>query len=168
MHTEWNVNTEAIVARASSAISGGDVLEGRVLLAGVLRADPLQEQAWLSLAQLSATPEERRFCLREALRINTHNYQALGALVELGSGPTRCPAELGLALPAELLATLQPVLAPQLVLHPLAVEPEADPEPEAQLAGARTLRPLVLSLLLVLGLAAASRLPSVFALAAGM
>lgn len=107
-----------------------------------------RDQAWLAMAQMAERPEERRYCLRQALAENGRNWAALGMLVEIGDGPVRCPETLRVAPPL-------PMPPPPLLVSPTDVE-----FPKAALPGAAALRSLVLLLLAALLSAAALRLPA--------
>lgn len=58
---------------AITAIRAGETKRGRALLAQVLRANPSCEIAWLWMATVVETPQQKRECLERALAINPHN-----------------------------------------------------------------------------------------------
>lgn len=66
------------------AARSGDKATARSLLREVVNADPENELAWMWLASAVTSIEERRECLREALRINPENTRAREALGRLG------------------------------------------------------------------------------------
>jgi len=71
------------LSRAVSAIRQGDRATGRRLLAGVLRADPSHELAWLWMSSVVDTDTQRRDCLQRALAINPHSEAARRGLAAL-------------------------------------------------------------------------------------
>ena len=85
-----------MLADAITAIRSGDKARGQTLLAQVLRIDPRNETAWLWMASVAKTPEQRRECLERALTINPNNEDARRALKALSdSPPSRAPRDTG-------------------------------------------------------------------------
>lgn len=66
-------DADQTVNDAIAAIRSGDKERGRSLLAQVLRLNPYNEQAWLWMAAVVATPERQRECLERVLAINPQN-----------------------------------------------------------------------------------------------
>ncbi|MCS6939227.1 MAG: hypothetical protein NZM94_08150 [Roseiflexus sp.] len=68
---------------AITAIRAGETERGRALLAQVLRANPSCEIAWLWMATVVETPQQKRECLERALAINPQNSIARRELESL-------------------------------------------------------------------------------------
>jgi hypothetical protein len=60
---------------ARQAILSGDKKAGRELLGQVLKADPLNETAWLWLSTVVDDPDKERECLNWVLRIKGWTWQ---------------------------------------------------------------------------------------------
>jgi Tol biopolymer transport system component len=73
----------------------GDKTTAQKLLRQVTNTDPDNEVAWMWLASVSETLQERRTCLEQTLRINPHNTRAQQALEQLSAVtgvPIRTPS----------------------------------------------------------------------------
>ncbi|MCS6841473.1 MAG: DUF3592 domain-containing protein [Roseiflexus sp.] len=75
---------DQILNAAITAIRAGETERGRVLLAQVLRANPSCESAWLWMATIAETPQQKHECLERALAINPQNSIARRRLQSLG------------------------------------------------------------------------------------
>jgi len=72
-----------ILQQAINAIQGGDISQGRQLLARAVQANPLDEHAWLWLASVHEDPDQRRACLQRVLSLNPDNEIAQRTLAQL-------------------------------------------------------------------------------------
>lgn len=77
---------ERILQAGIAAARSGDRTRARQLLEAVLRRDENNEKAWIWLASVVTTTEERRFCLERVLQINPGNARARAALQRLNGG----------------------------------------------------------------------------------
>lgn len=71
---------------AIELVKEGNKIEGGRILAKLVKAEPNNEQAWLWLSTCVVPVEQKRYCLKQALRINpNHKYakQQLDHLEEL-------------------------------------------------------------------------------------
>ncbi|MDX2139233.1 MAG: hypothetical protein SF123_14185 [Chloroflexota bacterium] len=73
--------------QAISAAQRGDKTAARRLLQQVLSEDKNNEIAWMWMASVVDTVDERRVCLQRALKINPNNARAQEALRRLGGVP---------------------------------------------------------------------------------
>jgi hypothetical protein len=71
------------VQQAIQLIKAGDKQEGRQILADVLARDPKNETAWLWMAGVVDSDEQRLYCVKEVLKINPSNQAAQQALDSL-------------------------------------------------------------------------------------
>jgi hypothetical protein len=71
------------VQQAIQLIKAGDKQEGRQILADVLAGDPKNEMAWLWMAGVVDSDEQRLYCVKEVLKINPSNQAAQQALDSL-------------------------------------------------------------------------------------
>jgi hypothetical protein len=76
------------LSQAIEAINAGDRVSGKRLLFKVLRSDPDNEQAWLSLASTYRAAEQRAMCLQRVLEINPNNQAARSGLAGVGTATT--------------------------------------------------------------------------------
>jgi hypothetical protein len=81
----------ATLSQAIAAIKAGDKTIGQHLLAEVLKAEPNNEAAWLWLASLAETLEQRRPYLERVLAINPGNELAQQGLATLNSAGSSQP-----------------------------------------------------------------------------
>jgi peptide/nickel transport system permease protein len=72
--------SENQLASAQAAIQRGEIAQARKIVAKVLMADPVNEQAWLLMARLASTREQVIDCLKRARRINPNNRATIAAL----------------------------------------------------------------------------------------
>lgn len=80
---------------AIAAIRAGETKRGRALLAQVLRANPSCESAWLWMATVVETPQQKRECLERALAINPYNSIARRELESSGgAAPPVAPVQM--------------------------------------------------------------------------
>jgi Tol biopolymer transport system component len=92
---------QAKLQQGIEAAKKGDKLTAQKLLRQVTGGDPNNEVAWMWLASVSETLQERRACLEQTLRINPGNTRAQQALQQL-SDVTGVPirAQSGRAIPS--------------------------------------------------------------------
>lgn len=77
--------------QAIEAAQAGQQAESHALLLQIVRENPDNERAWLWLAGLVPTSEQRLDCLKQVLRINPSNQQAARAMAELAAQATTGP-----------------------------------------------------------------------------
>lgn len=77
---------------AIAAIKAGNKTTGGRILAGIVRDDPRNEQAWMWLASAVEKPAQRRQCLERVLDINPLNERAHEALQRLELPPRNMTA----------------------------------------------------------------------------
>jgi hypothetical protein len=77
-------NPQELVRQGIEAARNNDKLTARRLLQQALSYDPDNEVAWMWMASVVDTVEERRRCLERVLRINPNNTRAQEALTRLG------------------------------------------------------------------------------------
>jgi Tol biopolymer transport system component len=80
-------NPQDLVREGIEAARSGDKLTARRLLQQAISYDPDNEVAWMWMASVVDTVEERRRCLERVLRINPNNARAREALTRLGGTP---------------------------------------------------------------------------------
>ena len=68
---------------AREAISKGDKIKAQQILAGILRQDGQNVEAWLLLSDILENPEQRTDCLKRVLQINPNNVIAKRRLADL-------------------------------------------------------------------------------------
>jgi hypothetical protein len=71
------------LGQAVRLIEAGKEAQARRLLADVLQSDPTNDEAWVLMAAVAKTDEQRETCLREAFKLNSRNETALKALKSL-------------------------------------------------------------------------------------
>lgn len=69
--------------QAVRLIEAGQEAKARRFLADVLKSDPTNDEAWVMMAAVAKTDEQRKKCLREALKLNSRNQTARRALLSL-------------------------------------------------------------------------------------
>jgi len=74
---------QALLRTAIEAARSGDRAKAREILRRLVSRDPDNELAWLWLASVATSEDERRQCLRRVLVINPHNERARQALAQL-------------------------------------------------------------------------------------
>lgn len=89
-------------------IRNGDRANGQELLIQSLELNPQDEYAWIWLASVADTDEERRFCLHKVLEIDPQNEAARRGLASMGLAPAPTPSAMTALAPAAA-----PVSAPQ-------------------------------------------------------
>jgi hypothetical protein len=77
-------NPRALVRDGIEAARSGDKLTARRLFQQAISYEPDNEVAWMWMASVVDTVEERRRCLERVLRINPNNARAREALTRLG------------------------------------------------------------------------------------
>lgn len=138
---------QALLLRGIELARTGKKDEARAIFEQVIRADQVNEQAWLWMAAVARSTAERREALEIVLEINADNEQARAALNRLGGPRARRKADAAQAIADRIgsddeidEADFQPVLPPEEPATP-ETEPEADLSPaEREAALARTLR----------------------------
>jgi len=80
---DMSMPSDYLLDQAVEAINSGDKQTGRWLLTDLLNDDPYQEEAWLWLALVVDTDEERIQCLEQVLVINPYNEDARRELATL-------------------------------------------------------------------------------------
>lgn len=89
---------QAKLQQGIEAARKGDKVTAQKLLRQVTGGDPDNEVAWMWLASVSETLQERRACLEQTLRINPNNTRARQALEQLSAVtgvPSRLPTGRG-------------------------------------------------------------------------
>jgi peptide/nickel transport system permease protein len=76
----------AHLEEAFKLMAAGDKLRARVSVIKTLEANPDLELAWVILSYLVDDPDQQRYALNQALRINPENRKARDLLSELGDG----------------------------------------------------------------------------------
>ncbi len=136
-----------------AAARAGDRARARQLFEALIALDPRHELAWLWLASVAATTDQRRTCLHKVLAINPDNARAQAALQHLGDGPPGVPrprqAPRGrLRLPIKaglgLLAGLALILGIALIAQLFGTQAD-QPPPTAIGGGLSTPRPTATS-----------------------
>ncbi len=84
--------TSSDLQRAIAAVEAGRNTEAQALLAGLVKIEPDNEQAWLWLAAALESPERQRYCLERALKLNPTNPITREALAALGVSPPPAPS----------------------------------------------------------------------------
>lgn len=77
-------NLDAQLQAAIQAAKAGERERARSLLEGIVSRDTNNELAWIWLASVVTTSQERRICLERVLEINPRNQRARQALSQLG------------------------------------------------------------------------------------
>jgi len=90
----------------NQAIKSGDKATGIRILAEILKVDPSNELAWLSLATCVEDIEKVKYCLKRALSLNPDNQPVRKALARLEK-------------PSQAAAKAQVLVQPQGMLSPL-------------------------------------------------
>jgi hypothetical protein len=80
------------LSQAVRLIEEGKETQARHLLAGVLKNDPTNDEAWVLMAAIARTGKVREKCLREALKLNPGNQTAMKALISLKERQRLAPA----------------------------------------------------------------------------
>lgn len=134
-----------LTQRGINALKANDRASARKLLAAALQQDPNDATAWLWLAAVMETPDQRIDCLRQVLKIDPNNQAAIKGLAALGapvsaapaaeeqfvdlppasSAPPPVPAEPEAAAPLSSLDDLRAMAAASFANEP--VEAEVDP-----------------------------------------
>ncbi len=104
---------EADLKKAIALIKSGDTKTGGQLLHDLLKKDRNVETAWLWMAACVETDEDKRFCLREALRINPANLLTQKALAQL--------------TPAVMMDQQAPIAPSTQQNMPIAAQPDQPP-----------------------------------------
>ena len=129
----------ADIKEAIAAIKAGDKETGRRLLAGILQADLDNELAWLWMAAVAESPEQRRKYLLRVLELNPDNASAKKGLAALDQKQAQTPkssqpdpetqkSKTAGPLMARLAATQQ--AQEELLPIPKPREPEPDAPPD--------------------------------------
>ena len=71
-----SANVEAMVREGENALKAGRKEEARALLMKAVELDELNEEAWLWLSAVVATPEDQQTCLENVMAINPSNERA--------------------------------------------------------------------------------------------
>ena len=75
-----------VLKQAMSLIIAGNKKSAGELLAGIVRTDPKNETAWLYLSYCVASSDQKQYCLKKTLEINSNNQQAKQALSQIAVG----------------------------------------------------------------------------------
>jgi hypothetical protein len=78
--------------QAVAHIQAGELEKGKQLLAGILKRNPRDENAWLWLALSVTDTEQERYCFERVLKINPQNQHAIEGLRRLAN-PVSPPAQ---------------------------------------------------------------------------
>ena len=78
--------------QAVAHIQAGELEQGKILLAGLLKQNPRDENAWLWLALCVTDPEQERYCFDRVLKLNPQNQTAIAGLRRLNA-PVAPPAQ---------------------------------------------------------------------------
>lgn len=111
---------EAVLEQGVAALRAGQPVHARQLLVQAVRLEPSNERAWLWLAGAVATDAERKYCLRQVLRLNPDNPRAQ-------QGIARLPLQLTPRAPLGVLGEAQSAPASPAPASPQ----EAAPPPPA-------------------------------------
>lgn len=131
--------------QAKQAIRQGDKQTARRLLAGIIKSNPEDDQAWVWLAVAMEDPEAQEECLERALKINPANQQALRGLARLRKKTEAGPEPQPLTpAPITTVPSSSAVVPPQRVEPTVAVVtpakaavvPETEPNHD-RVAGSR-------------------------------
>lgn len=95
----------SVLEQAVAFIREGEREKAKSLLIEILKQDPRNETAWLSLAECVTEAEQKRYCLEKVLQINPQNQDAVRD-VEYLNPPVLPPAQ-------PEIAQRQPVQKPQ-------------------------------------------------------
>lgn len=71
--------------QAVAHIQAGELEQGKILLAGLLKQNPRDENAWLWLALCVTDKEQERYCFDRVLKINPQNQYAIEGLRRLNN-----------------------------------------------------------------------------------
>lgn len=85
---------EAALREGIAAAQAGETATARRFLTQVVEADEHNEQAWLWLAEVVSTPEERSICLENVLALNPQNFLARQSLEELDKSAPAAGTEI--------------------------------------------------------------------------
>jgi hypothetical protein len=85
-------NLDETLQKGIRAARRGHRAPAQRLLSEVLQADPNNEEAWLWLASVAGTPEQRTHCLQRVIALNPDNQWAAEQLAEMEQQPS-APAE---------------------------------------------------------------------------
>jgi Bacterial PH domain len=112
-----------------AAVKSGDKVLGRQLLAQLVKQDPSNEMGWLWLSTCIDSLDQKKYCLKEVLKLNPKNQDARAALDRLEpkveapklddivppkptSTPTAQPVNNAVVLPKSMARFASPVEAP--------------------------------------------------------
>ena len=107
--------------QAIQLIKAGDKQEGRQILADVLAGDPKNETAWLWMAGVVDSDEQRLYCVKEVLKINPSNQAAQQALDSLSKDQVEPGYDAG---DRQAAATVPKSAEPITAAPPTAALPE--------------------------------------------
>ncbi len=80
---------QSLLRTGIQAARAGDKQKARRIFERVLEADDSSELAWMWMASVVSTAEERRVCLENVLDINPNNARAIKALARMKARPVR-------------------------------------------------------------------------------
>ncbi|MBI5568192.1 MAG: PH domain-containing protein [Chloroflexi bacterium] len=100
---------QGILEQAKQAKRLNDLPRARNLLSQAIKADPLNEEAWLLFADLAEKPDHAIYSLEQVLKINPVNMTAVDRLSAL---KTPAPAPRPVTSPAANQAPAQPIIVP--------------------------------------------------------
>jgi hypothetical protein len=125
------MDIEQMLAQAEALIDQNQKPLARPILVDVIRQDPGNETAWILSARVSDKPEQVRYCLERALKINPDSGRANAMLIGLQASP-QPPAVSDLAEAPAPSPEPEPALEPEPEPEPtpgLGLEPEPAPIP---------------------------------------
>jgi len=103
------LSKEEILQAGIAAAKSGDLQQAASLFAQVVKIDPSSEDGWLWLGMYCSTSNQRSYCYRRVLGINTRNLEAKEQLERLSkSTPIQPPAWASQAPPANPVSTPKP------------------------------------------------------------
>jgi hypothetical protein len=87
------MDIQVALYRAELFIQNDGKAEARPILVDILREDPDNEKAWILSAQVSDVPDEIRYCLQRAIKINPNSLQAKVMLARLQQPRVSLPGQ---------------------------------------------------------------------------
>ncbi|MBN1285799.1 MAG: PD40 domain-containing protein [Anaerolineae bacterium] len=81
-----NIEIQSLLRTGIEAVRAGNKAKARRIFERVLEIDDSNEMAWMWMASVVQTPDERRVCLENVLDINPNNERAVKALARLKAG----------------------------------------------------------------------------------
>ena len=114
------MDIEQALSQAELFIRQNQISQARMILGEILGDNPLNEEAWILSAQVSDKPEQVRYCLRQAIKINPVSSRARLLLDRL-----QLPESPASAVPSTQPAPSPlPDTQPHQAIHPADATPE--------------------------------------------